>query len=111
MDNAMISLLAPVAVSPQDIDEWVEELAYRLRARWRFTGVGIGRLVRACPSEGGDWLIELDLRGRSGPPEKDIALAAILTDLERLGLRPQLFVGAGAVPPPSLAPAERTYGV
>jgi hypothetical protein len=98
-DGAMISLLAPVGVSPEEIDEWVEERVYRLRARWRFTGVGIGRLTRSCPSEGGHWLIELDLRARTVPPSRDVALAAIVTDLERLGLRPRLFVSARAAPP------------
>ena len=98
-EEAMISLLAPAAFSPHELDEWVEEHVYRLRARGRFTGVGIGELVRSRPAEGGDWLIELDLRARKGPLEKDIALAAIVTDLEQLGLRPQLFVSARAAPP------------
>ena len=92
MNEAMISLLAPVGVPPQQIDMWVEEQVYRLRARWRLSGVGFGELTRSCPSEGGHWLIDLDLRARTGPPEKDVALAGIIANLDRLGLRPQLFV-------------------
>ena len=99
MNDAMLSLLAPVGVAPQQIDMWVEEQLYRLRSRWRISGVGFGELRRSCPSEGGHWLIDLDLRARTGPREKDVALAGIITDLERLGLRPQLFVSAYAAPP------------
>lgn len=95
MNEAMISLLAPVGVAPQQIDIWVEEHVYRLRSRWRISGVGIGELTRSSPSQGGHWLIDLDLRARTGPLEKDVALAGIITDLERLGLRPQLFVVTG----------------
>lgn len=95
MHDAMISLLAPVGVAPQQIDIWVEEQVYRLRTRWRISGVGIGEITRSCPSEGGHWLIDLDLRARTGPREKDVALAGIITNLERLGLRPQLFVVSG----------------
>ena len=100
MTEAMISLLAPVSVSPESIDEWVDEQVYLLRKRWRFTGVQIGELRRSTPAEGGHWFIDLDLRARTIPPEKDVALAAIVTDLERRGLRPQLFVAASREAPP-----------
>ena len=107
MTEAMISLLAPVSVSPETIDEWVEEQVYLLQKRWRFTGVGIGELRRSCPEEGGHWFIDLDLRARTVPLEKDVALAAIVTDLERRGLRPQLFVSAKAAPPALAEPIGR----
>lgn len=94
MNEVMISLLAPPEVSPESIDEWVEEQIYLLRGRWRFTGVGIGEITRSCPSEGGHWLIDLDLHARTVPLEKDSAVAGIVIDLERLGLRPQLLVTA-----------------
>jgi hypothetical protein len=92
MDTVMISLLAPKKVSPQRIDPWVAEQVYRLRSRWLISGVGFGELRRSSPSKGGHWLIDLDLRARSGPLERDVALAGIIVDLARLGLRPQLFV-------------------
>ena len=88
----MISLLAPAKVSPDRIDAWVDEQVYRLRSRWRISGVGIGELRRSSPSQGGHWLIDLDLRARTGPLEQDVAVAGIIIDFERLGLRPQLFV-------------------
>lgn len=107
MNEAMLSLLAPVGVAPQQIDMWVEEQVYRLRTRWRVSGMGFGELRRSSPSEGGHWLIDLDLRARTGPLEKDVALAGIVTDLERLGLRPQLFVRAPSEEPYSTAAAAR----
>jgi len=96
MNEVMVSLLAPAGVPPEQIDMWVEEQVYRLRARWRISGVGIGELTRSCPSEGGHWLIDLDRSARTGPLEKDVALAGIITDFERLGLRPELFVRTAA---------------
>ena len=105
MNEAMISLLAPVGVAPQQIDMWVEEQVYRLRSRWQISGVGFGELTRSSPSEGGHWLIDLDLRARTGPLEKDVALAGIITDLERLGLRPQLYARAASHKPYSTAAA------
>ena len=112
MNEAMISLLAPVGVAPQQIDMWVEEQVYRLRTRWRISGVGFGELSRSTPSEGGHWLIDLDLRARTGPLEKDVALAGIITDFERLGLRPELFVTTAADEPFSMAgaPQKRPAG-
>ena len=95
MNAVMISLLAPAGVAPEQIDMWVEEQLYRLRSRWRISGVGLGALTRSCPSEGGHWLIDLDLRARTGALENDVALAGIVTDFERLGLRPELFVRTG----------------
>ena len=109
MNDAMLSLLAPVGVEPQEIDMWVEEQIYRLRSRWRISGVGFGELRRSCPSEGGHWLIDLDLRARTGPLENDVALAGIVTDLERLGLRPQLFVSAHAAPPVAAFEGHREH--
>ena len=112
MNDAMLSLLAPAGVAPQEIDIWVEEQVYRLRSRWRVSGVGIGELTRSSPAEGGHWLIDLDLRARTGPLEKDVALAGIITDLDRLGLRPELFVAAADPGPFSMAgePQERAAG-
>ena len=103
MHVAMISLLAPVGVAPQEIDMWVEEQVYRLRSRWRVSGIGFGELTRSCPSEGGHWLIDLDLRARTGALENDVALAGIVTDLDRLGLRPELFVRTADHEPFSMA--------
>lgn len=112
MHDAMISLLAPVGVAPQQIDIWVEEQVYRLRSRWRISGVGIGEVTRSSPSAGGHWLIDLDLRARTGPREKDVALAGIITDLERLGPRPELFVATADPVRTSMAgePHERAAG-
>lgn len=107
MNDAMLSLLAPVGVPPQQIDMWVEEQVHRLRSRWRISAVGFGKLRRSCPSQGGHWLIDLDLRARTGPLEKDVALAGIVTDLERLGLRPQLYVRASSDEPCSTSAAAR----
>ena len=111
MNEAMISLLAPVSVSPESIDDWVEEQVYLLRKRWRFTGVQIGELRRSCPEEGGHWFIDLDLRARTVPLHKDVAVAAIVHDLEGRGLRPQLFVSARAAPPALAEPIGRSDGL
>ena len=86
----MISLLAPVA--PQRVARWVEEQVDVLRAEGRAMGVRLGRLIRATPSQGGDWLIEVERDEGDTPLEEDMALALILTDLAILGLRPYLFV-------------------
>lgn len=90
MDDVVISLLAPVA--RQAIDGWVEEQVARLRVEAQPRGVQLGRLVRSRPSQGGDWLVHVDLEPRDVPPQEHLALACVLTDMERLGLRPALFL-------------------
>jgi hypothetical protein len=97
MDEVVIALFAPVSVAR--IDRWVEEQVDRLRTEAAPTGVGLGPLVRASPAGGGDWLIGVDLADRSVRLQDHLALACVLTDLERLGLRPALLV---------VSPAERT---
>jgi hypothetical protein len=110
MDQVMISLLAPTNVSPERIDAWVDEQVYRLRSRWRISGIGIGELRRSSPSKGGHWLIDLDLCARTGPLEQDVAVAGIIIDFERLGLRPQLFVLApGRRHERRVRPARRAF--
>lgn len=99
----MISLLAPAEA--REIDPWVEEQVERLREAGKPHDLLLGRLVRARPHRGGDWLIKVDRRARSGPPEQDVVLAAIVIDLERLGLRPALY--AGTRRPRTLAEARR----
>ena len=89
MDEVRISLLAPVA--RERIESWVEEQVDRLRGQGRATGVWLGRLAPADPEQGGDWLVEVDLQARDVRLEDDVALAAILTDMELLGLRPHLL--------------------
>ena len=103
MYDLMISLLAPA--EPHEIDHWVEEQVERLRHAGEPHDLLLGRLVRARPHRGGDWLIKVDRRARAGPPEQDVVLAAIVIDLERLGLRPALFAGTGR--PKTLADARR----
>lgn len=103
MYELMISLLAPA--EPHEIDEWVEEQVQRLRDAGEPHGLLLGRLVRSRPQQGGHWLIKVDRRARAGPPEKDVVLAAIVIDLERLGLRPALFAATGR--PRTLADARR----
>ncbi len=103
MYDLMLSLLAPA--DPEEIDEWVEEQVERLRHAGRSHDLLLGRLVRARPHQGGHWLIKVDRRGRTGPPERDVVLAAIVIDLERLGLRPALFAGTGR--PRTIADARR----
>ena len=99
----MISLLAPA--DPHEIDGWVEEQVERLREAGKPHNLLLGRLVRARPHQGGHWLIKVDRRERTGPPEQDTILAAIVIDLERLGLRPALFASTGRQK--SLADARR----
>lgn len=111
MHEAMISLLAPAGVAPEQIDMWVEEQVYRLRSRWRISGVGFGELRRSCPSQGGHWLIDLDLRARTAPVEKDVAVAGIITNFERLGLRPQLYLRTASHAADSTAAAGGERGV
>ncbi len=103
MYDLMISLLAPA--DPREIDEWVEEQVERLRHTGEPHDLLLGRLVRARPQQGGHWLIKVDRRGRSGPPERDVVLAAVVIELERLGLRPALFAATGR--PRRLADARR----
>ncbi|HEV2060621.1 MAG TPA: hypothetical protein VGR11_14795 [Solirubrobacteraceae bacterium] len=93
MYDLMISLLAPG--EPHEIDQWVEEQVERLRHAGHPHDLLLGRLVRARPHQGGHWLIKVDRRARAGPPEKDVVLAAVVIDLERLGLRPALFASTG----------------
>jgi hypothetical protein len=90
MDEVVISLLAPVA--SQRVQRWVEEQVDGLRAQGRASGLRLGRLAASSPAQGGDWLIAVDRVDRDVALEDDIALALILTDMARLGLRPQLFV-------------------
>jgi hypothetical protein len=96
MYDMMISLLAPAG--RQRVDAWVEQQVDRIREACGPSGVLLGRLVKAHPAQGGDWLIKVDRRARSGPPERDVALAAIVAELEWLGLRPAVFVSTGRVP-------------
>lgn len=91
MEDVVISLLAPAA-PPQRNAPWVEEQVERLRAQARSLGVQLGRLTPSRPSQGGDWLIKVERDYRDTALEHDITLALILTDLDRLGLRPCLFV-------------------
>ena len=112
MYDLMISLLAPA--DPHEIDQWVEEQVERLRDAGKPHDLLLGRLVRARPHRGGHWLIKVDRRARPGPPDKDVVLAAIVIDLERLGLRPALYAGTGRprtladVRRPSHPPARQT---
>ena len=93
MYDLMISLLAPG--EPREIDHWVEEQVERLRDASKPHDLLLGRLVRSRPQQGGHWLIKVDRGTRLGPPEKDVLLAAVVTHLERLGLRPALFASTG----------------
>jgi hypothetical protein len=90
MEEVVISLLAPVA--PQRVQRWVEEQVECLRAHARANGVRLGRLVRSTPAQGGDWLIAVDRDDRAVALEQDVVLAAILTGMATLGLRPYLYV-------------------
>lgn len=90
MEEVIISLLAPVA--RKRMQRWVEEQVDGLRAQGQASGVRLGRLVTASPSQGGDWLIEVDREDRDVALEDDLALGLILTDMAALGLRPYLFV-------------------
>ena len=90
MDAVVISLLAPVDARPAQ--QWVQERVDALRARAQATGVRLGRLAASHPREGGDWLIEVTRDERDVALENDVALAAIVAELEYLGLRPCLFV-------------------
>ena len=104
MDRITISLLAPA--SPRAIHAWVEEQVDELRVRGDAVGVRLGDLTPASPANGGHWLIEVDRDARDVPPECDVAVAVILTDLALLGLRPQLFVGAALAPRAALSAAR-----
>ncbi len=92
MDDVLIALRAPV--TPARIDRWVREEVDRLRAEAGPTGVHLGELVRATPERGGDWLIRVELADRTVVLEEHLALACVLTDMERLGLRPALYVAS-----------------
>ncbi len=90
MEQIVISLLAPVTA--KRIQRWVEEQVDGLRAQGQASGIRLGRLTPSRPSQGGDWLIEVDRQDRDMALEDDVALAAILTELAAMGLRPHLFV-------------------
>lgn len=90
MEAVIISLLAPVA--RRRMQRWVEAQVDGLRAQGQGSGIRLGRLVAASPSQGGDWLIEVERDGRDVALEDDIALSLILTELAAIGLRPRLFV-------------------
>ena len=90
MDEKIISLLAPV--SRERIERWVEDQVDRLRGEASRMGVRLGPLSAAGPGQGGDWLVEVELRNRHVPLEDDVALASVLTEMALLGLRPQLLV-------------------
>lgn len=90
MDETIISLLAPV--SRERIERWVEGQVDRLRTEASSTGVRLGPLSSGGPGQGGDWLVEVDLRDRDVPLEDDVALGSVLTEMALLGLRPQLSV-------------------
>lgn len=90
MDQLVISLLSPVP--PRRIEHWVERQVDRLRARAGGGGVRLGRLARSAPSRGGHWLIEVDRDDRDMPPEEDVVLATVITEMAAIGLRPYLFV-------------------
>ena len=91
MDQVVISLLSP-GVPPRQIEPWVERHVDRLRDLGRGGGVDLGRLARSSPIRGGHWLIDVRRDGRDVAPEEDVVLAMIVTDMEALGLRPQVFV-------------------
>jgi len=93
MDDVTISLLAPAPRA--GVDGWIEPQVERIRFNADRMGVGLGRLVRSRPAQGGDWLIAVDRRDREGPVEDDVALAGIVLAFERLGLRPAVFVSTG----------------
>ncbi len=98
----MISLLSPV--SRERIERWVEEQLDRLRDQVLPVGLRLGPLVRApAATPGADWLVRVDRRGRAVPPEDDLALADLMMDVERLGLRPSLLAVASREPALSLA--------
>ena len=101
MDHVTISLQAPVSAGP--MQRWVEEQVDRLRVDGLAGGIVLGRLVRASPSESGDWLVAVGLRARAEPLEDDTALARILAELHRLGLRPALAVASGRAGAPAQA--------
>ena len=91
MDQVVISLLSP-DVPPRQIEPWVERHLDRLRDLGRGGGVELGRLARSSPIRGGHWLIDVGRDGRDVALEEDVVLAMIVTDMEALGLRPQVFV-------------------
>ena len=90
VDEVTISLVAPVSVSK--IERWVKEQLDLLRDQAGSMGVRLGHLRPASDGQDADWLVEVDLRDRAVPLEEDIALASMLTDLQLLGLQPQLLV-------------------
>ena len=93
MDQVVISLLSP-DVPPRQIEPWVAKHVDRLRELGRDGGLDLGRLERSSPIRGGHWLIDVRRDDRDVVPEQDVVLAMIVTDMEALGLRPQVFVVA-----------------
>ena len=91
MDQVVISLLSP-DVPPRQIEPWVDRHVGRLRELGRDGGVELGRLERSSPIRGGHWLIDVRRDDRDVALEEDVVLAMIVTDMEALGLRPQVFV-------------------
>lgn len=91
MDQVVISLLSP-DVPPRQIEPWVDKHVGRLRELGRGGGVELGRLERSSPIRGGHWLIDVRRDDRDIALEEDVVLAMIVTDMEALGLRPQVFV-------------------
>lgn len=91
MEQVVISLLSP-DVPPRKIEPWVEKHVDRLRDLGRGGGVDLGRLERSSPIRGGHWLIDIRRDDRDVALEEDVVLAMIVTDMEALGLRPQVFV-------------------
>ena len=98
MDQVTISLQAPV--SPGPMQSWVQEQVDRLRLDGLGGGILLGRLVRAGSGQAGDWLVAVGMRARAEPLEADTALARILAELHRLGLRPALLVASGRAAAP-----------
>ncbi len=129
MDQGIISLRAPVSAAK--MEGWVAEQIESLRRRGRPVGVRLGRLSPAAPEQGGDWVIDVDVRDRGVRLLDDVPLSSLLVELEVLGLRPQLLVdeapgreaftsaaraaAPGAAfgdllwPPYSLAPVDRRH--
>ena len=91
MDQVVISLLSP-DVPPRQIEPWVDKHVGRLRELGRRGGVELGRLERSSPIRGGHWLIDVRRDDRDIALEEDVVLAMLVTDMEALGLRPQVFV-------------------
>jgi hypothetical protein len=84
----LISIRAPV--SGEQARRWVERQVDRLRDTADADGIGVGALWPTWHQGVGDWLVEIDLRGRDVLPAEDIALTSLVLDLHVLGLRPEV---------------------